>query len=617
MKQPSRCDWRPVLLWLGVGLATVGLLPTVAQGTIRSYDIVISVHQDGGVIVSETVLKTTRSASSDPEVFHPLANEGSINGENLDWIRAETEGGRSVPVTPTVGGARLELNRADTAQRFSRAYQIQYAPTAAIQVQTDRESLTWHLAAGWAETIERFDLYIYLPTVVPAGGIDVAFGAGADARFRKQVNGRTIHLRAREPLDPTTGAQLEVSWPAGVFERPESRTAPGGEGDKAPPLSHILWLGGVVLFFLYLGLVSALVGLRQRGLGPASRRSPPNGVPPAASRFLLKRHLDCRLIAATLVDLAVRGYLIIIERQDGFLLRRVGYNIAMSPGEQELSSILFRDNANNVFWIHEINREAMNRALHCYGRWLRRSYDPLFYRRRWFPLSVGWAGGIGLLATLAVSLPLGDLVWVVGIALWLLGLFALVRRVTGRRVTEQGRRMHRWLAGLLIPFYGLFGLLALYPATLWEPSTSITRLLWMGVLASGIGWGLRYLDRLLTRPTPYGRQVLAQTQGFRNHLMEVGRPANNREPAEDATKRYEQYLPYAVALNVEQGWTAQYLTAQGQRIDVQAVEQRLNTALDWYQRGEPTQAEHIARLGHDLEFAIREALGDPGAAKIN
>jgi hypothetical protein len=61
-------------------------------------------------------------------------------------------------------------------------------------------------------------------------------------------------------------------------------------------------------------------------------------------------------------------------------------------------------------------------------------------------------------------------------------------------------------------------------------------------------------------PTEQGRPLLDEIEGFRLFLNEVDRSSMDRhEPPHVQPGSYEKYLPYAVALEVEQGWCDRFL----------------------------------------------------------
>lgn len=63
---------------------------------------------------------------------------------------------------------------------------------------------------------------------------------------------------------------------------------------------------------------------------------------------------------------------------------------------------------------------------------------------------------------------------------------------------------------------------------------------------------------LLRAPTVEGTKILVQIEGFRDFLRSVEKQPLDRTDAPGETiTRYEKYLPYAVALEVEQAWSDQ------------------------------------------------------------
>jgi hypothetical protein len=76
----------------------------------------------------------------------------------------------------------------------------------------------------------------------------------------------------------------------------------------------------------------------------------------------------------------------------------------------------------------------------------------------------------------------------------------------------------------------------------------------LGAIALMTALNVSFLHFMRT-PTEQGRKVLDEIEGFRLFLKEVDRFSLNRSDAPDEhVGLYEKYLPYAVALEVEQAW---------------------------------------------------------------
>ena len=88
---------------------------------------------------------------------------------------------------------------------------------------------------------------------------------------------------------------------------------------------------------------------------------------------------------------------------------------------------------------------------------------------------------------------------------------------------------------------------------------------------------------LIGAPTPAGRELLDQIEGFRRYLgvaekqdLQALQGPSEREPELDAG-RFERLLPYAVALDVEDAWTGKFTAAVGAAAAAAAT-----ASMTWY-----------------------------------
>jgi uncharacterized membrane protein len=134
-----------------------------------------------------------------------------------------------------------------------------------------------------------------------------------------------------------------------------------------------------------------------------------------------------------------------------------------------------------------------------------------------------------------------------------------IKRWAGKRyfVTNVAYR----ITGVIIDctiFFGLYGLFARLFDLTHEESLHLNRLMWIIVLPTFIGICLvfRYL---LPAPTLLGRKAMDQIEGFKMYLSAVeGDPLNRMNPPENTPELFEKYLPYALALDLEQKWAEQF-----------------------------------------------------------
>jgi uncharacterized membrane protein len=98
-----------------------------------------------------------------------------------------------------------------------------------------------------------------------------------------------------------------------------------------------------------------------------------------------------------------------------------------------------------------------------------------------------------------------------------------------------------------------------------------------GGIVLGVNFGLQILVvtafmfalnlvfvHLMKAPTAEGRRVMDEIEGFRQFLSSVDRFSMDRSEAPSQYPGlYEKYLPFAIALEVEQGWSDKLLALAG------------------------------------------------------
>ncbi|MFA7607898.1 MAG: DUF2207 domain-containing protein [Rhodocyclaceae bacterium] len=121
--------------------------------------------------------------------------------------------------------------------------------------------------------------------------------------------------------------------------------------------------------------------------------------------------------------------------------------------------------------------------------------------------------------------------------------------------------------------------------------------------------------RLIPAPTQQGRKLMDEAEGFklyltvaeREELQRLGGPGE--APLLDA-RRYEQLLPYAVALGVEEAWTKKFTLAVGA-----AAAAAAGAGIAWYRGGGMSDLGSLAgSLGSGLSSSVASASSPPGSS---
>jgi hypothetical protein len=420
------------------------------------------------------------------EDFRPLESEVSYSG-------------RYVRIKARVPGA------ADRTRTVSIVYRVR---RGLFRVD-DHEELYWNVTGDeWDVPIREAEATVVSPPSAPMGDVrSVAYTgyrgiAGTDYAEQRAAN--VLVFRATRPLRPREGLTIAVAWPAGVIGRPSPwRSAAWFLQDN--------WAIGLPVLTLALGFLAWW----RYGRDPATSLSikpeyqPPHGLAPAEAGALLSERAQPSDVVATLVDLAVRGYLRIepVTRADGdpdYLLRRLKPILgdpSIRPFELfVLAKVFDRDWNLNMRLLSEIRLDYDN-VFPPIGREIYRT----MIRRRLFPTSPEHVRSIwrGLGITIAVS-AVFLYVWPPA---WVGGRAAVLALGMG-------------LSGLIIAAFSPF-----MPKRTWD-----------------------------------GARTLVRVRGFQEFLERAEKDRLERMPADTL----HRWLPWAIALGVTERWIRRF---EGLRVD--------------------------------------------------
>jgi Predicted membrane protein (DUF2207) len=307
---------------LCLALCLLWAAPAAAQRTlvIQSFDATIDVRPDGSILVEEVI--SPRFTGSWNGILRNIpiqyrTPQGLNYTLQLD-VEAITDG----------GGAPLRYE--SSRERHYRKLKI-WVPGAADATTTvkiryrvgnglrffeEHDELYWNVTGDeWDVPIESASAFVRLPggvSGIRATAFRGAYGSTEQAEAVVEPDG--VRVRAIEGLNFREGLTAVVGWDPGIVHRP---TAVEKTADAV--YSNLPLVIPVLVFFGMWRL------WRSRGKDPqlapiATRYEPPANMTPAELGTLVDGKPDMRDITATIVDLAVRGFVHIEESgSEGFL----------------------------------------------------------------------------------------------------------------------------------------------------------------------------------------------------------------------------------------------------------------------------------------------------------
>jgi uncharacterized membrane protein YgcG len=598
---------------------------------IHNYHAAIDVLEDGSLAVTETIEVTAagnkikRGIYRDfPTVYH----EGWARIEVPFHVVSVKRDGRGEPFRTErrSNGVRVYAGSENVyLPRGKYTYEIAYTTKFQLGFFADHDELYWNVTGnGWEFPIDRAGASVRLPAKVPRDKVrheGYTGPAGSKARgLTSKVDEKTglVEFTTTRPLAVHEGLTIVVEFPKGYVREPTAAERRGLFFRSNRPL----WaaLGGLLVVLGYYVVAWVAVGRDPPGDVIIPQFEPPLGLPPACTRYLREMGYDRKCFTAAVINLAVKRFATIEERDGSYTLRRANgaAREKLSPGEQAVMNDLL--SAGKIEF-KQTNHTTIRRAIESLGRQLSREFDrKLFFKNRGW-LVPGWI--ISALAVVAVATSNGAeafpimaflSIWLSG---WTFACMVLVLAAVGvwkstfalRKTTVQ--RLGSFGTAVAISlFAGAFLLGEGVGVTMLAANTTIW-IVPMLVAVVGINW---LFWHLIKQPTVEGRRIMDHIEGFRMYLGTAEKEYLNQlhEP-ERTPELFERYLPYALALDVENEWAQKFADV----LATSSIGSDGGYQPAWYQGSDwnPARAGAFAGgLGGALGSAIASSATAPGSS---
>jgi len=202
------------------------------------------------------------------------------------------------------------------ANNATKTVVLHYRATNGLRFFEDHDELYWNITGDeWDVPIEAVSARIDLPphvSGVRAIAFDGAYGSTSQ-NAEVAVNGSSVSVTMAQPLGFHEGVTAVVGWDKGAIPEPTS-------AERAAGFFASNWpLGLPILVFLGMFTLWRRIGRDPEERPIGVRYDPPKGLTPAEAGTMIDESVDMRDITATIVDLAVNGYLTIEEKEEKVL----------------------------------------------------------------------------------------------------------------------------------------------------------------------------------------------------------------------------------------------------------------------------------------------------------
>ena len=549
-----------------LALLLIAPSPTHADERILRFLSHVRVQKDSSLEVVETI---------DVRAEHNAINHGiyrdfptRYRGRHGNQVRVgftfegATLDGMPVPASTEAArnGVRVKVGDPDKSVDIGEhRYVLRYRTTRQVGRFKDFDELYWNATGnGWMFPIDQAEARIRLPAPVSFGQRAVYTGpqgsTASDATVVSEQPG-DILFRTSRPLGPYEGLTVAVAFPKGVVAQPSSGSRLlDWLADNGPPVAGGLALLGLLAFYFY---AWKRVGRDPPGGTVVPIFAPADDLSPAAMRYVSEMGADNRTFAAALVDMGVRGHVRLVEEDGGWFAKdktRIERLVSDHPlPEEEQAALTTLAEPGKTLVMEQKNHQKFSSAKNVLEQSLKKKYEGVLFNKNW-----GWAVAGVLLLVAALWLVSASIVAAMGldVTMVLVPLGAAVVTALLLVWIQTATAVGKCLASVIA-----FGFAAL-------ALTTGAPILFQ---ALGSGWLLPFAPLVLAvpvaasafawidAPTVEGRKVLDRIAGFKQYLSITERERLDRMTApEDTPELFEKYLPYAIALGVENRWADRF-----------------------------------------------------------
>jgi len=539
---------------------------------ILSFHSDINVYGDSSMVVRETIVVNAAGSRIRHGIYRDFPTSYHDHWGNrvivdFDVLAVERDG---QPETwrsePQVNGVRLYFGSKNQLVAPGRhEYAFTYQTRRQLGFFADHDELYWNVTGnGWIFPIDEASATVTLPTGVPQDRIELTGYTGRqnsrEQALRSAVEpGPRATCTAARRLGAGEGLTIVVGWPKGFVTEPTASERLGYMLNDNRSL--LVGIAGVLVLLAYYLVVWFRVGRDpQRGV-IMPRYEPPAGLSPAGMRYLVKMGFDNKVAAAAMLDMAVKKYVTIGKSDTVYTLTRAsGEKIVLTPDERLLAEKLL--GSDNSLELSPAHHTRVQSAITALKNSLKTSEEKIYFLTNSRYLMPGVIFSALLVAATVLFAPskgamaMGAFisVWLTG---WSFGVVMLLLMVvaswkaalSGGGAAAKGGTL--FLTLFSVPFLAgeAFGISMLARTS----SVSAVGLLALVVLLNVL------FHYLLKAPTHAGRVLLDQVEGFKMFLGAVDKDRLATLAATEQTPAvFEKYLPYAVALGVEQAWAGRF-----------------------------------------------------------
>lgn len=471
---------------------------------ITNFHSDITVNTDGSLNVTETITVQSTGDQINHGIyrdFPTVYRDGFLRTTTEFNIISVLRDGKTEPyhTERATNGVRVYIGSADyEIPPGEHTYQLKYQTTWQLGFFETSDELYWNVTGnGWIFPIKQASASVHLPGGATISAIDGYTGAqgATDKNFSATGSGGEAAVATTQKLDSYEGLTIVIQWPAGFITRPTPQQSLFHRlSDNRTPILALVALALILLFYFNTW--------RQFGNDPARgtiipEYDPPRKLSAAAMSYVAFEMFTVIAFTAHLIELAVRGLIVIKKEKQTYTIERTDHP-ATGDDSVFLETLL---SGEKTVELKNTNHEIIRNAKNNLKTKLTTDLGDRYFKLNTRHLIKGVLWSILLTVAVIVASAIGD------------------TQGTPDPIT----------VGILL-FFGV------------------------AVVVTNILFGF-----LLRVRSPEGRKLMDEIEGFKWFLSVTEKDRMNfHNPPERTPELFEKFLPFALALGVQNKWAEQF-----------------------------------------------------------
>ena len=490
-------------LFLSVLILAAALTQASAEEKITTYDVTIDVQQDADFIITEKISVISEGRNIRRGIFRDLPRFKLDEGAKIPYqykILSVTRNGKREPFAKNNNDNAKQIRIGDPEYFLPRGvhdYVITYEVKNEVRYFEDFDEVYWNaIGTYWRFPMDKASAKISFPQSIAPLELNCYTGrrGSTESRCKMSRDGQNFYIESLSPLKAREGMSVSIKFDKGIIDPPSPE-------DK----TMLWWFKNGAIALLGLSLIGLFgyyykawnrVGRDPQKEPVFARYAPPDGYSPAAVHQIYHRGLrGNKALIASLIHMSVNKHIEMESSKSETDIRYLGQSQGgfLSPEQDSLIRNLF--SRKSAVHLGKSPNIAFTAAYTAFKRIVSKKYGHDYFR---------WNAGSSI----------------IGIVLSLVSIGAAFTQFYGNNSE-----------------YFFITLAAL--ATL--------NLLFVFIMPA---------------PTKKGQKIRTEIEGFKLYLETAEKERLNarkdvltgREPPM-TKERYEAFLPYAIALDVEKPWT--------------------------------------------------------------